>query len=341
MKLDNKAIKLSKLSEYRTPMMGLAIILIVFSHHTVFFPGTLHQINGGLQMLSQCGVDIFFLLSGLGCYYSLSGKSSVAFYKARCVKIMIPYIIIFVIWGIISIFALGESVQTYITKYNLISFFTEAVLNEWFIAAIIVTYAISPLLYKLLTNNRKFYVAVVAMVYVLIFMISTKYIHSVVLKTVVSIWVTRIPAFMVGMLAADAIRKSECSISLRCSHALIGFGLLCAAITLISFKLKIPNYWTINRILFLPMVIAILLLFAMLADLNKESHIVKVLSWLGSVTLEIYLLHEKILKVFSLIPIFGLNAIVYTCIINVAAIVITLLLAKGLHIVVGEIDKRL
>ena len=53
-------IKYKDFSVYRVELMGIAILLIMFSHNTMDFPGYFHNINSGLRMLGQVGVDIFF-----------------------------------------------------------------------------------------------------------------------------------------------------------------------------------------------------------------------------------------------------------------------------------------
>lgn len=66
----NLIIDLSKVSLYRTQLMGIAAILIVLCHASLY----------GVQMCSvlstilnigNIGVDVFLFLSGMGCYYSL------------------------------------------------------------------------------------------------------------------------------------------------------------------------------------------------------------------------------------------------------------------------------
>ena len=63
-------IDLSLLSKYRTELMGFSAIGILMCHacgNDVAMPIVLYQICS----LGQLGVSIFFLLSGMGMYYSL------------------------------------------------------------------------------------------------------------------------------------------------------------------------------------------------------------------------------------------------------------------------------
>lgn len=63
-------IDLSLLSKYRTELMGFSAIGILMCHacgNHVAMPSIIFQICS----LGQLGVSIFFLLSGMGMYYSL------------------------------------------------------------------------------------------------------------------------------------------------------------------------------------------------------------------------------------------------------------------------------
>lgn len=58
------------ISEYRTELMGVATLLVIFGHSAgngVVMPGWMESLCG----LASVGVDIFLLVSGLGLWYSL------------------------------------------------------------------------------------------------------------------------------------------------------------------------------------------------------------------------------------------------------------------------------
>lgn len=52
--------KYDQFSKYRRELMGIAILLIMYGHNNFVFPGFLKNINSGLMMLGQSGVDMFF-----------------------------------------------------------------------------------------------------------------------------------------------------------------------------------------------------------------------------------------------------------------------------------------
>lgn len=68
--IDKLKLDLSLLSKYRTELMGFSAIGILMCHacgNNVAMPPVLWQICS----LGQIGVSLFFLLSGMGLFYSL------------------------------------------------------------------------------------------------------------------------------------------------------------------------------------------------------------------------------------------------------------------------------
>lgn len=65
-----KGFYVSEISQYRTELMGVATLLVIFGHaagNGVVMPGWMESLCG----LASVGVDIFLLVSGLGLWYSL------------------------------------------------------------------------------------------------------------------------------------------------------------------------------------------------------------------------------------------------------------------------------
>ena len=64
------SFKVQEISQYRTELMGVATLLVIFGHSAgngVVMPGWMESLCG----LASVGVDIFLLVSGLGLWYSL------------------------------------------------------------------------------------------------------------------------------------------------------------------------------------------------------------------------------------------------------------------------------
>ena len=65
-----KLFKAQEISQYRTELMGIATLLVIFGlseGNGVVMPAWMESLCG----LASVGVDIFLLVSGLGLWYSL------------------------------------------------------------------------------------------------------------------------------------------------------------------------------------------------------------------------------------------------------------------------------
>ena len=339
-------MKYNKLSLYRKEIMGIAILLIMICHNSMDFPGSFHDINSGIKMLGQLGVDIFFFLSGFGCYYSMTNNDNVLiFYKKRFLRILPAYLIAVVLNAFIIIPIFKEPIGEYLWKYSLISFFTNAVLIEWFIASILLLYLLYPLIYRLIKSNRIATFFVVGAVYLLIFSNIIRVIpFSSVFNSIVEIFITRVPAFLIGSAWARAslddkeIKKGWC-------YLLLILGLIACGINLYSYTVKAPMYWTTIRTLFIIPVFAVMITWISIRehfrDVKSIENVSGFFSYLGAFTLEIYLLHEKILGILSpyflkFIP----SIYIGLFLVNIAAAVISVFLADKLNKFVTRIASR-
>ena len=104
----NKKIKLSLISDYRSSIMGVGALLIVIFHlwlslfAKIEYVSTIERV---IKNICYCGVDIFFLVSGLGLYYSLKKNNDVKqFYKRRFPKFILGFLIASVL---VSLFTLN------------------------------------------------------------------------------------------------------------------------------------------------------------------------------------------------------------------------------------------
>lgn len=66
----NLMLDLNKISQYRTPLMGISAILIILCHANLY-DIKVNSLIHYLLTFGNVGVDIFLFLSGIGCYYSL------------------------------------------------------------------------------------------------------------------------------------------------------------------------------------------------------------------------------------------------------------------------------
>lgn len=93
-------MNLSFISKFRTELMGIAMLLVVWHHLPMNINFSVYDFlktNGGF------GVDIFLLLSGMGLYFSTSkGLEMKKYAIKRAIRIFPIYSLIIVVLSIIK-----------------------------------------------------------------------------------------------------------------------------------------------------------------------------------------------------------------------------------------------
>ncbi len=333
-----KKIPLVTLSRFRAQYMGIAIVCIMLCHNSLHVPEALVEIRSYISSLFQCGVDVFMVLSGLGLYYSFTKTPNCkAFWKKRFIKILIPYVIVVLLYAFVYVgYFKNATLGSYLWAYSLVSFFTDASLSIWFISAILLLYLIFPLLYVLLDKKTTLfrigtYLIIIGCVTIAI--VGT----PKVLYIINEIFISRLPAFLFGMFIAKRIHDNNLSQKVNvCSATCITLAVVSFALIACFMVLKPTFWWTVVRLLFLPFVFSVMMLSGTIMDKLNKKTIDKVLVFLGSITLELYLLHERILSTLNQFSMrYDLSPYLRSIVNNILAIVLSLVGAWILHVTVN------
>ena len=284
--------------------MGFAILGVVFNHCRAIIPGGIIVRYGfmGFKLSFAVALDIFLLVSGLGCGRSLSNgnfeehpvSSAFHFWRRRIRKILPKYIFVVTIYCLIC--RLANDSFSWIRAFNdfsLYTFFTKGNLTEWYIAAILVFYLLTPFFFKLLVCNRTVYWMLAGGIAVISFFLSLSK-ASDSFKTVNEIFITRFPVYMTGIAFSKKLDSREGVLERRRAILLLAVVLICYICNRLLNKV---NEMCVERLLFWPESILICLL---LADGFEKGKIPgkDFFEFLGSITLELYLTHEKTLAFF-------------------------------------------
>lgn len=286
----NKKLSLSLLSEYRSELMGLAMLMVVFHHLAIPNMG---QFVGFLKSNGGFGVDIFLLLSGMGLYYSTrNGINLKTFYYKRFVRIFPLY---FVIVGVCTIIY-GQSFSDFILKATTIGYWTEGKMYDWFIPNIVALYVLFPVFHFAIFNRKHsnmIGIAIVAAMYIGI--------SSLPYGSNFQAWL-RWPVFFLGAIVGkwlfvDNIKQiggvKQILVLLlslvACVWANIYYheeGLSPTAIPIIKL-----NGWLFRPYFFL--VIPFSLFSARLISYRSIEKVRQFLRMIGAMSLEVYLLHGQ------------------------------------------------
>lgn len=300
--MNKMAFGLKDVSSARNFIYGFAIIWIIF-YHSALLPAS--KLFSDIKFYGDCGVEIFFLLSGICLYFSYNKKpEALPFFKRRAARLFPPYLIIygivFIYLDIISSFNIGQ----FLLDYTLLDFWLHGLGRApWFLAGIIVFYCIYPLVFKVFFGNQKrkllFYIVIFcAALAAIIIALVRFYPH-------LNIFTVRIPVFIIGSLLGKLVFEDY--------GVKIWQIFLIVALTVLSYFLfqSYPLQLGTRNLFYI--FLSFFLIMALSGIYKLFAKFIPVLNlpfeFTGKISLEIYLCHEKIQEfLFRILNIFGLNA---------------------------------
>ena len=279
-------------AKFRTAIMGLAMISVMLFHQyfTSVVPFNLFHNFG------SWGVDVFLFLSGMGLVKSLNNNRLKVYYLRRLKRILpscllcgsIKYIIFILLGSSVAI--LKEALN--IGIWSIMSF------DLWFIPSILIMYAISPILYKLIKNWFYLSVLLIAIVF---------FINGIFIKPQIGYdWMSplgifawtmsRLPVFMAGMHLAIKNYLSN-------KNLLFSYLFLVMAICFkILDKIDI-SFQGIHDCLLLALMIGMpaLIMLNIKLLINLPTKILLFVNFFGKYSLELYLVHEFIFWILKIL----------------------------------------
>ncbi|MBQ3705668.1 MAG: acyltransferase [Clostridia bacterium] len=163
-----KPFDLYEISRIRPYLMGIATLWITFYHskylnlfNSAFLTKTrLLGLFTRIESIGNCGVDLFFFLSGLGLYFSYARLQEEdphplkSFYQRRYGKILLPILLVTVVtFGLIQV----DDLANWAGGVFLYGYFLPNLTrgNFWYLSAILVFYLFYPLLHRFLQGRRE------------------------------------------------------------------------------------------------------------------------------------------------------------------------------------------
>ena len=183
-----QSMDITLLSKHRQGIMGLAILMIVFHHLPIHVSNFLFNY---IQRNCGFGVDLFFLVSGIGLFYSYSKDSNLFhFYLKRFIRVVPLFVIIVTMVGSINFGGLANFVCASTLEYWINVY--------WFIPAILLCYLIYPLWHHVVLrgNNLWLFIALFVLYTLMILLVTN---HQL-------IYYTRYYSFLLGAIIAKNIK---------------------------------------------------------------------------------------------------------------------------------------
>ena len=254
----------SDFSKYRSQLMGISIILIMLFH-------------AGILRSGFVGVEFFLVISAIGLYFSLSkNQDKPAFYKKRFTRVLPAYFLVAVPFFLcIQEFDIGDFLINLsglcILRYE--PYF-------WFVGLILLCYLIAPFYFKFLKHKYSIFCPFIVLV--ICFCLGL-------LFPSLELMLNRFAIFLLGFHLAEFVyNKKVIHVDSR----------LVVPICLIAFLVMMivggmPIYTGVKKIVFFFLTIPALVGFVIILK-HCPSFILQLLAFMGGITLEIYLLHERV-----------------------------------------------
>lgn len=310
------------LSQYRSELMGIAMLWVMLFHAYEFHFGV--PALDAVKQLGFGGVDMFILLSGLGLYGSIVRRREAfpQYFLRRCQRVLPAY------WLVVGGYSLWLRMQSRISLTT--GLWSLSTLHYWFqipgsfnwyVPALLVLYALAPAWVRLLERSRH-----KGLLTLLVFPLAYGiYRLSIPLGlNYTSDFLDRMPAFALGLLAGACLLENQ-PLNHRHTAAWTGGALLGIAVA----WLRIHGRLYISTCYMLAACVMPLCL-ALAYGLHLRRGPWKFLRFLGSRSLEIYLLNVIITREFQILaPLFDRDSRHILYYLTVYAL--NLLLAEVLH----------
>ena len=279
-------------SKKRSQLMGISILLIMIFHCGLY-------LNSRFTPFCVVGVEFFLVISAIGLFFSLSKNTDkLSFYKKRVLRILPTYFIVAAPY-----FAHNQKFEIGNYLFNLSGL---CIIDDqryfWFIGQILICYLIAPFYFGVMKYKLSILIPFITLVVCY---------YLGLLFPSLAIMLNRFAIFFLGFhLAALVYNK-------KVVNSWLVLPICVLSIVLIPIIGNMQIYEGIQRTAYF--FLSIPALAGMVMLLNKcPSFIDKCLVFVGGITLEIYLLHERIcLRIMQLVlgPLLGAFMSIPLCIV--------------------------
>ena len=286
-------MKLEDSFYHRSSWMGVAILWVAFFHCGLSVDVEPVKF---LKSIGYGGVDIFIFASGLGCRYSLTkNPDAISFFERRARRILPTWWTFLIIcWLLLEPQGFDPPWQAFIGDALLIEGFADWHYTfNWYLSAMLMTYLLAPYLSSLAARSST--LKSFLLIELLMFAITIPFWEHEHLM-----FVSRLPIFYVGIVVATLAQRGAI-IDRRAAIGLFSATTVGVIALFSCSKIFPPGFlndfglWWYPFILITPG-----LCFGMSWTLSKmPSTINKMLSTVGGLSFEIYLVHLLLMRIIE------------------------------------------
>lgn len=325
-------MQIKNIKESRNMVMGIAMLMIIIFHTTNQLPHILDV----LKNFGDFGVNLFLALSGFSMYFAWTkNPDTKVFYWNRYMRIGITYFPVAICWCLLSYLLHECSLTEAILKILTLQFWINGNLLHWFISCIFVLYLITPLWMKLDKKNSK--LCMILTITMCIILCVLQYVYPVFYR--VECFMHRVPAYFLGLyLGKMSWEGKECD---KKCKVLVWVSFFISILLLVYMRFDPFNY-TWKYIYYLLMTVPALFFISILCVYVKGKGHYKFLAFCGTLTLEMYLFQQKILKIGEGFWVnhcskFDSSLLIY----NILAIILSFIVGYFYHQICDTIYRKL
>lgn len=321
--------------EQSTCVRGLLSVMVIFHHISQGMDLTIHHYPF-FKMSGFLIVALFFFYSGYGLLFSLLHKKDYmkTFIQKRIPSIYIPFVSINFIYIVCQMFLYG-------TKYSIISFIKGVLGIQlvsgifWYMWVLLLFYLVFYILFSSFSLKKA--------IWYLTFFVGAFIVTLATTKGIDNYWYISTPAFIAGIWFAH--KEKEIVRFIQKNYVLTFVTLFIAVMICIMYILgiKIPFGNTIIWYL-VNLGITVLLSFLLVTILLKCRLQSSLLSFLGNISLEIYLLHILWIDFFRNIGVADKSPLLYIFLVLECSIILAYLVHKWnqwlLHKITSKTQKK-
>lgn len=286
------AYKCSLLSEYRSTLMGIAILGVMLFHSVPWsgnFMNLEHIIYSFARLIFTEG---FLFLSGLGLYYSYTHQpNTYVFYKKRIMRLLVPFMLIALPYFLISLLGGEDNICVFVLRETALYYFFYGNDGMWYISISILLYFLFPAIYKsiFLSPNQKRkngYFNLILWLAISVLLNFTLMYNFENYYERVSIGISKIPIFMIGIVAGYLSYNNRV---FNCRHLI-----LVVLITLFFYVLKKKTNTTECYYEYMVRICGMIVITSIIYKFKNKKVTVKtkkIFDWLGRYSLELYIIH--------------------------------------------------
>lgn len=294
--MKRKGIELADISRFRDELMGLAILFVMLFH--VGLPRT--DMFFGLHRIGNIGVDMFFFLSGVGLWHSWTKNPNTKhFYQKRLLRIYPTWLIVASLYYIPDYLSIswiqhsGNSINIFDLIGDItinLDFWLHDELTFWYIPATMMLYLVTPFYLSLIIKHPIYrWIPVVMIVWCIIVQYVLP-IYNVVGH--LEIFWSRVPIYFIGLNFGAAVKdKKTIEYSSIWLILLVFVGTFASCVYLEQIRHGFFPLF-LERLIYIPLTITGIFLLCITLNRLHNKHLNKILTFVGSISLEIYLLHN-------------------------------------------------